>query len=396
VGFATLAVDKYWRLYYDEKALAQWGVEQLAGVLYHEINHLFRDHPRRCESMGAQPRPWNIAADCEINDDLVEELQSASLKLPPEVCLPKNFGWPNGEFAEQYYHRIPQSQQGGGGQGDGEGEGEGDEQGQGKGQAGGGGGGKFDPHGPSRGGCGSCATGRQEPWEQGPPSGSQPGIGQAEGEVIKQQVAVSIQEHTKQRGTVPGFWSRWADARLKPQVNWKKTLAAQIRAAIADVAGATDYSYKKPSRRASVTPGIVMPCLRHPVPEVAVVVDTSGSMSDNLLSQALAEVKGVIEGCGLRTGVSVLAVDAAVHEVGRVFKAEQVKLGGGGGTDMQVGIDAAVALKPKPQIVIVLTDGYTPWAATPPKKTRVIVGLLAEGNAPVWAKSIRIEAPERR
>jgi len=35
------------------------------------------------------------------------------------------------------------------------------------------------------------------------------------------------------------------------------------------------------------------------------------------------------------------------------------------------GIAAAAELKPVPKIVIVLTDGYTPWPAEPPAKVGV-------------------------
>jgi len=42
---------------------------------------------------------------------------------------------------------------------------------------------------------------------------------------------------------------------------------------------------------------------------------------------------------------------------------------------------------------VVLTDGYTPWPAEPPKGMRVVVGLLGPGapTAPPWARSIRVE-----
>jgi predicted metal-dependent peptidase len=94
------------------------------------------------------------------------------------------------------------------------------------------------------------------------------------------------------------------------------------------------------------------------VPNVAVILDTSGSMDDKNVSQALAELKGVLKAIGA-TSVTVLVVDAAVHTVQRVFDPRQVKLVGGGGTDMRVGIDAALKLRPRPHVIIVLTDGLT-------------------------------------
>jgi predicted metal-dependent peptidase len=137
---------------------------------------------------------------------------------------------------------------------------------------------------------------------------------------------------------------------------------------------------------------VVLPALRRPVPEVAVVCDTSGSMTDDLLAAALAEVEGLLSALGLARQLRVLACDTAVAPVQRVSSARQVQLAGGGGTDMGAGIAAAYALRPRPAITVVLTDGYTPWPAQPPKGMRVIAGLLGDEarDAPRWVRAIRV------
>lgn len=140
---------------------------------------------------------------------------------------------------------------------------------------------------------------------------------------------------------------------------------------------------------------MVLPTLRQPVPEVAVVCDTSGSMSDELLALVLAEVEGLLSTVGVRgQSVRVIACDAAAHTAQRVSSAAQVQLYGGGGTDMGAGIAAAAELRPKPSVIVVLTDGYTPWPLAPPSGTHVVVGLLgpAPPAAPSWARSVHIEA----
>ncbi|MGW4501482.1 hypothetical protein ACWENR_23070 [Micromonospora sp. NPDC004336] len=48
---------------------------------------------------------------------------------------------------------------------------------------------------------------------------------------------------------------------------------------------------------------------------------------------------------------------------------EDIELVGGGGTDMRVGLAASAALRPKDGIVIVATDGDTPWGDIPPDRT---------------------------
>jgi predicted metal-dependent peptidase len=128
---------------------------------------------------------------------------------------------------------------------------------------------------------------------------------------------------------------------LSPKVDWRRLLAAELRRAVREVTGAVDYSYRKPSRRSAVTGDVVLPALRRPVPEVAVVCDTSGSMTEDLLAMALAEVEGLLKGLGLTRQLRVLACDTAVGAAQRVSSARQVTLTGGGGTDMGAGIAAS-------------------------------------------------------
>jgi predicted metal-dependent peptidase len=197
-------------------------------------------------------------------------------------------------------------------------------------------------------------------------------------------------------GSVPAGLARWADSLLRPRVDWRRELATAIRRGAAQVSGRVDYSYGRRSRRAAVMPGLVLPGLIRPVPEVAVVCDTSGSMGSTELGACLTEIEGIIAGIGARSRrVAVLAVDCEVQATARVNRAGQVSLRGGGGTDMGEGIAAAVALRPRPQVIVVLTDGCTPWPPGPPPATTVIVGLIGRGQAegPRWAHTVRIGEP---
>lgn len=355
----TFAVDKYWRLYYDPEL--DWDVQTTASALYHETFHLLRDHPgRQHDSMDGTV--WNVAADCEINDDIEEE---QSWSLPQNCVYPSTFNLPEGQLAEWYYEQLIKNAI----------------------QI------SVSGEGPSVGAgrCGSCAGGPKEPWEKGDSAGEKR-VGQAEGKLIARRVAEEIARH-KDRGDIPGGWVRWAEAILNPQVDWRRELRALIFNAIADVIGKVDYTYRRPSRRQSVIGDVVLPSMTEPVVKVAVVVDTSGSMSEEDLNKALAEVKGILTVTGVRDGVTVLSVDAAVHSVQKVFSLNQIKLAGGGGTDMGIGIAEASNLRPAPNIIVVLTDGYTPWPEQAPRQ-KVIVGIIGEDGAtsevPGWAKTVRI------
>lgn len=366
-GLGTLAVDMYWRLYYDPVALTLWPVEVMSGALYHEICHLLRSHPERMRNF--DPRLSNIAADAEINDDLLRE----GVQLPAQPITPQALGQPENLLAEEYYRAL---------------ETQGQE--------------SHDDHSsnpseespmPGAGRCGSCATGQQAPWEDEPLSSeASSGISQIESELIRREVANQIKEHPRGQGRVPGHLARWAEDKLNPKVDWRKQLTGAIRYAIADTAGATDYSYRRPSRRqGKLTPGdVILPSMRRPLPSVVIIADTSASISDYMLAQTLAEISGILKSVGRKEGIQVLAVDQTVQFCRKVFRPEQIQLTGGGGTNMVAGLEGAVKLRPLPQLGIVLTDGYTSWPENPPQGMKVIVVLSGEGTAPDWAKVIKL------
>jgi predicted metal-dependent peptidase len=366
-GIATVAVDEGWRLHADPELTAAWTPAQLGSVLVHHVSHLLRAHGERAVAAGIVPddaRAWIRGADAEINDDLVP----AGLELPGRPVLPGHLGAGEGLLAEQYFAAARL-----GGEG---------------------------PPGPDGGGsaaraadhwdldCGSGADGWPRDWD----ASGQPALSPWQAQLLCRQVAQECVRHAREAGHVPAGLLRWAEQTLQPAVDWRRVLAAELRRAVADTAGAVDYSYRRPSRRASVAGPVVLPALRRPVPEVAVVCDTSGSMTEELLAAALAEVEGLLRSLGMARQVRVLACDTAVGAARRVTSARQVELVGGGGTDMGAGIDAAAALRPRPAVTVVLTDGFTPWPDRPPRGVRVVVALLGDEapEGPDWARAVRV------
>jgi predicted metal-dependent peptidase len=350
----TIRVDRSWVVHADPAVVEQLEVEQLGRLLLHLTGHLIRDHAARADRVGVfrdrRRARWNRCVDAELNDDL--EADDCVPDVAPD--LPADLGCEPGGLAEEYYVA-----------------------------AGG---------GPRRWDCGSGADGCPREGD------CNDGLDEQQAELLRLATAAEIKRHGRLPGSVPGGWLRWAESVLPSRTDWRRILAAETRRAITAVAGAVDYSYRRPTRRAHLHPDVVLPTLVRPVPDVAIVCDTSGSMHDELLGRALAEVEAVLARTGLRqTQVRVLAVDTAVHAVRRVSRAAEVRLAGGGGTDMGAGIDAASALRPRPSIVIVLTDGFTPWPERPPHDIRVVVGLLSEGHLPpewdppAWARTVVID-----
>lgn len=421
IGGDGVAVDARWRLYVDPDAAGHWTVPDLGTLLVHHTGHLIRDHAGRAETLGvteATAERWSTVADAELNDDLAD----VGLTMPGNAIFPEDLGHERGRLAEEYF-ALERSEAGQDSRADDEStDDEGSDPDSDGPDAGDGDRDADSPHDRDSGGRpppgqrpssdhGSGAHGHQRDWEDpgdGEDGGSSPqpsGLSNHERDLLRAQTAQQLLDAVRAgQGNVPANWRRWAEELLAPTVDWRRALAAEVRRGVQFVAGAVDYSYRRPSRRASTSPMIVLPALEKPVPEVAIVCDTSGSMGARQLARVLGEVEGLLDSIGLRSsGVRVLAVDAAVQAVRRVSSARQVELVGGGGTDMGRGIAAAAALRPRPSVLVVLTDGLTPWPAEAPRGMRVIIGMLTGTPAgrmtslpasPHWARVVRIDDDE--
>jgi predicted metal-dependent peptidase len=373
----VMAVDEGWRLHVDPGLVDTWSAAQFGSVAVHHVGHLLRDHADRAQALGVgkeQARRWRLAADAEINDDFT----GAALEFPVVPVTPQLLGFAPHLFAEQYFRDVPVRRS--------IWHSTGAEPGRGR---------------PSRGNswgdvagnadCGSGCDGLPRAWD------GDGGLSESQQALLRCQVATEIVRYPGGRlaGTLPVGLRRWAEGLLGSHIDWRRVLAAEIRRALATASGMIDYSYRKPSRRAAAVQDVVLPGFIRPIPEVAVVIDTSGSMSAELLAQALAEVSVLLRIAGRGRGaLRVIPCDAAAHGVQRIRTATRIELLGGGGTSMGAGIAAASALRPRPSVVVVLTDGFTPWPPEPPPGMTVVVGLLRDGQAepPRWARVVRIES----
>jgi predicted metal-dependent peptidase len=357
-GLATFGVDRRWRLYYDPACFERWSTEEVGSVLIHEAGHLLRDHAGRAGvlAVGSQHRDrFNAAADLEINDDLLD------LSLPTGGLQPVGFDLPVGELAETYYAALGAMYKR-----------------------------------PAGSWCvgGSGVDGLPADWEE--PGGSDiSAVRPGEGDLIRQQVATEVRRIVNAGGHLPDGVVRWAEAFLHPRIDWRRRLGGALRGALGSVSGAVDYRYGRPSRRTGSPIGrdVVFPRLVQPVPRVAVVVDTSASMDAGLLERVLGEVRGILRSAGVSgQATAVMSCDTAVRATQRVFSLHDVRLEGGGGTFLGAGLDAAAQLRPPCDVVIVLTDGFTPWPEHRPGRARTIVGVVGEkqGTEPAWAEVIEI------
>jgi len=366
----TMAVDRHWRCYVSPTFVDRTPLEELAGVWVHEVSHLLRDHHGRSDRFAVkhglsgpgERLRMNIAADCEINDDVFGD----GLVAPDGAVQPAMLGLHVGELMEDYLRQFRL--------------------------------GSFtrwlawlD--------CGSGADGLERDWDLGADGAH--GLSPQERDAVRFRVAEGINARP---GNVPKGWQRWAQEAFHPPQPWRELLGAAVRSAISGPGVGEDYSYSRPSRRSASLPGVVLPSLRHRPPRVWVIIDTSGSVSDTELGSAIVEVAAIGRAAGGRRDlVTVLSCDAAARVAHPLCRAEGIPLVGAGGTDLRTGFAKAVRANPRPDVIVALTDGQTPWPDTPPP-CRTVIGLFprrgrsfSEDNPdyvpdtpPAWARVVTV------
>src|SRR5579863_1781975 len=220
----TFAVDENWRLFINPQQLMDWSVREVAGVLLHEVGHVVRDHAGRARTAIAADESarflWNLAADAEINDDL----RTAKVPLPQPAVMPETLRSPPGKVAEFYYAALAE---------------------------------RGEPPDVAGSDCGAGCHGHSSDSDAALTALLPAGLSGSEALLLRRRVAEAIMAAGRHSGTVAGGWERWAEATLRPKLDWRKLLSAAIRSAVAAVSGAADYSYSRPSRRQ--VPRVVLP-----------------------------------------------------------------------------------------------------------------------------------------
>ncbi|MCC3312615.1 vWA domain-containing protein [Nocardia africana] len=365
----TMGVDRYWRCYVSPVFVDRTTVEELASILVHEVSHLLRDHHGRSDRFAreheltgpAERLRMNIAADAEINDDAFGD----GLVQPEGAVVPASLGLRSGELMEDYLCQF-----------------------------------RLGCHTQDMAwlDCGSGADGRDRAWEYGPDGAN--GLSDQERDAVRFRVAQGIDGRP---GNAPRGWRRWAEEALHPPQPWRDLLRGAIHSAVSASGAGDDYTYGRPARRSTAVPGVVLPSLRHTPPRVSVVIDTSGSVSDAELGSALLETLAILRAVGGRRDlVRVLSCDAAARIAQPLCRADGIELVGGGGTDLRAGFAEALRGQARPDVIVVLTDGHTPWPAARPA-CRTVLGLLGRerpwneadpdyvpARPPDWARVVRI------
>ena len=345
--------------------------KELVGLILHESGHVMWQHGYMWKGLWKKnARLANQAADYVINLDI----DKMAKKYPDTIALPKgallDYRF-DGMDTQQVFLLLEEEQESGnegeeGEKSDKAEDGTGGE-GQGEGDSGHGG---FDEH------------------DFGD-------LTEEQREELRSEVESAIRQGALLAGKMGGDMPRAFKDLTAPAINWED----QLRQFMMEQAAGRELStWRKPNRRWLQYDQIMPSTYSERLRSIAIVADTSGSVDEELLSVFFAIVVDIC-GTALPEQLHLIACDAMVqshdvyteHDYNKLC--ERRELRGGGGTNMCAALNYIDENHIDPQVVVVLTDGYTPWP-TELKCPTLWVITTPGVNAPVGV-SIHVDTRRR-
>ena len=355
------------RIYFNPDFLDECSVEDVMSVLAHEVGHnVFLHSLRLC---GRDPDLWNISGDHVINLVLEDQGFLSPKPLPGGWLADRKYtNWETDRVYMDLWRNPPPPQPGnGGGQGD-PGDGDADNDGN-----------------PSSGGSPSPADGHKRCGMHGdvlPPKAQTPEERNKAEERMKQRVA-SAASMARMAGKLSGSLERLVSELLDPRVPWTDVLRDYM---LRTVKNREDWSKRNRRFRTVVLPTR----FDRSMGPMFFIPDTSGSMFGDDMEKICSEMAH----CASQVqpeSIRVLWADTEVKGE-QVFSASEfdykaLQPVGGGGTDMRVPLQHVEQFDPL--VVVLMTDGYTPWPSAPPPYPLIIL-CTTDAEVPPIGDVIRI------
>jgi len=331
-------------IYYNADYVAVQSAGQLEFVLAHEALHCALGHFQRRQHRVKQR--WDLACDLAINPLLTEE----GLEPPVDALLMPQFA---GMSAEEIYPCLADDD---------------DRE-------------THDDHVYDSESVGECGAPENDPADDGTPNRGGAGAQeQAGGEGAQRPPPLSTEEReraeqrwrqhltgaaqaARQHGKLSGSLERLVEQLLQPRLPWRALLAQYLHAVARD-----DFSYMRPARREGPA---VLPSLRSHRLDLVALLDSSGSIDDELLRGFVTELDAIKGQVNAR--VTLHACDRALAAdgpwVSEPWETLELPkgLGGGGGTSFRPPFEWIEQAGLRPDLLVYFTDADGPFpAAAPP------------------------------
>lgn len=358
----TAAVDGR-NIYYNRNFFQDLEVDEIVFVLCHEVLHVAFDHFGRRSHR--DPQWWNMANDYVINGTLVQDKigKMPTKKVTDENVKDENgksvqrvglydgkyIGWSSEAVYDDLEKRKVKKEE------------------------------TLDVHI-------EMGTDRSK----GKGSGDKDGKGKIPIEIDADELK-KIREEMKGKvlqaanaaaGRMPAGLQRLIDDLVEPKVNWRDLLQQNIQSCIVD-----DFTWVRPNRKHMYS-GVFLPVLdKDETVNVAVAIDMSGSISDEMARDFMSEIHGIMNAYTDFT-ISILCFDTQVYNYKEFTNENADELlryepKGGGGTDFTAFWNYWKDNNIEPKKACIFTDGFpfgdwgpenycdTLWIITEGAKTRV-------------------------
>lgn len=371
-AIATMGVNKWGDLFWNEKFVNELTQDEVKGVLAHEVGHIIT---RTFEREGAKDMLlWNIATDIIINYIVKQEKMSLPkcALIPDDKGMVELTGKGNKKFkidvkektADEIYDILLQNAETiKSYMSDGKG-----------GHTGG-----FDVHMPDDSGSGK-EKGEKE----------KAGKGQSSGDIWKKKI-VEAYTQAKARGNVPAYIERLIEGILIPKVNWKQKLYSYITKEIP-----YDFTMRMPSKKFWAT-GAYYPSVLKENVEIVVGCDASGSIGyggeDTEGHEFLSECLGILNSFQ-QIKARIIFWDCGEVNPDNDYMLtrnnkntiQNLAVKAGGGTELSCFTRYCKEKKYRSRIYIIMTDGFIEGEPEVPRGSKVLFVLSKNGSDEIIKK----------
>jgi predicted metal-dependent peptidase len=310
--------------YYNTRFIKMLKSREVEFLFGHEVLHCVYDHMGRRGDR--DPQLWNIANDFCVNSDLKKHRVGDFITSVPCLYDAKYDGMSSEEIYDQLYESadkidisklldkmIDEHMDG-----EGDGDGDGDKDGKGR-----------------------------------------PKLTEAERQAIRDEIkeAVLSAAQTCDAGSLPAGVRRLIQDLTEPKMDWRELLRMQLESTIK-----SDYTWMRASRKAWHLDAVMPGTKTTDAIDIAVAIDTSGSISTEQARDFLSEVKGIMETFeSYRIHLFTFDTESynpQIYTSDTLDDITEYDIQGGGGTDFDAIFRHLKDAEVEPKRLVVFTDGY--------------------------------------
>jgi len=174
-----------------------------------------------------------------------------------------------------------------------------------------------------------------------------------------QSAVINAAQQEADAGNLPGNVKKMIKNLTQPELDWRELLDVSLTSSIKE-----DTSFMRPSRKGWAMDAIMPGTIPGNQTTALVYIDTSGSISQDMMVNFLSEVQGIMEQFTTYK-IRVACFDTEIHNP-KIFSSDDIseiteyELGGFGGTRFTQIFDDAKSQDIEPDKIIIFTD-MQPW-----------------------------------